>query len=158
MSKKIIPVIFLVLILFAGIIALTQELDFFLPDIDLDEIEFSDDFEPEQELPEWVKPLRWFRSNAGGMALEEMQSRFPALRNKYALAINFVHRDELPEYLNQYYEEGYFLEVRMLYKDGEQIRTQWIFRDDNGNTRLNAVFMEPDSESVPEDEYLTTYE
>ncbi|MCL2759645.1 MAG: hypothetical protein FWD22_05485, partial [Treponema sp.] len=40
----------------------------------------------------------------------------------------------------------------------EQIRTQWIFRDDNGNTRLNAVFMEPDSESVPEDEYLTTYE
>jgi len=150
--KIIIFIVVLFLILFAGFFALTQELDLLLPGLERHE----DDLDPENEdeisfgvyrdMPPWIKPARWFRSNAGGMALEEMQSRFAALRNQYALVIDFVNRDELPDYLIPYYNEEYFFEVRILYKEGEQLRTQWIFRDVNANTRLNAVFMEPASE------------
>jgi len=154
-SKKIIPVIILVLILFAGILALTDELDMLLPELEQYDDDFfgfeSDDgsgFGVYREMPQWAKPARWFRSNSGGMALEEMQSSFTALRQKYALAVDFVHRDELPDYLISYYKEEYLLEVRILYKDGVQQRTQWIFRDEKGNTRLNAVFLEPASESI----------
>jgi hypothetical protein len=145
LSKKIILIVFLVLIFFAGIIALTQEADDELPDIDSEEAEFSLDYEFDQDN-DWIRPARWFRSNSGGMALEEMQSRFSALRNQYALAINYVSKDELPEYLFTYFDEEYNVEVRILYNKGEQIRAQWILRDEKGNTRLNAVFLEPEPE------------
>jgi hypothetical protein len=154
LSKKIVLIIFLVLLLFAGIIALTQEADDELPDIDLEETEFSYDFEFDMDIDGWIKPARWFRSNSGGMALEEVQSRFAALRNQYALAINYVSMEEVPEYLFSYYDENYFVEVRILYKKGEQIRAQWIFRDEKGATRLNAVFLEPEFESEAEEENI----
>jgi len=144
-SKKIILIVIPILILFGGIIALTQETDEVLPDIDTEEIETTLAFEFDQ-VDEWIRPTRWFRSNSGGMPLEEMQSRFTALRSQYALAINYVSNEELPEYLIPYSDEKYKVEVRILYKKGEQIRTQWILRDEKGNTRLNAVFIEPEQE------------
>ena len=147
-AKIIIPIIVLILILFAGFFALTDELDLLLPGIEYSEDDIALGMEFNWDYPEWSKPVRWFKSNSGGMALHEEQSRFAALRNKYALAVNFVHRDELPDYLIPYYSEDYLLEVRILYKEGEQQRTQWIFRDANRNTRLNAVFLEPESEFV----------
>jgi hypothetical protein len=158
LNKKLIIIVFLVLILFAGIIALTQEDDDELLDIDYDETEFLLDYGFDLDKNGWIKPARWFRSNSGGMALEEIQSRFAALRNQYALAINYVSEEELPEYLFSYYDENYFVEVRILYKKGEQIRTQWIFRDEKGNTRLNAIFLEPESGIEDKEEYVFTEE
>ncbi|GBU29148.1 hypothetical protein R84B8_02712 [Treponema sp. R8-4-B8] len=152
-GKKIILIVIPVLILFGGIVALTQETDESLPDIDSEETEIALDIEFSQR-DDWIRPPRWFRSNSGGMALEEMQSRFTALRNQYALAINYVSNEELPEYLLPYFDEKYNVEARILYKKGEQIRTQWILRDAKGNTRLNAVFIEP--ESVPDVKEETT--
>jgi len=156
LRRKIIQVIFLVLPLFiAGFIALTQESDDFNPGItsgqeekfsEDDNNELNGDFQPdyktEREIPEWVKPARWFRSNAGGMALEEIQSRFAALRYKYALVIDYISPEELPEYLYPFYNDQYFIEIRTFYKNGVEARTQWIFRDFNGTTRLLAVFKE----------------
>ena len=147
LSKKIIFIVIPVLILFGGIIALTQETDEVLPDIDSEETEISSEYKFDQNSDGWIRPARWFRSNSGGMPLEEMQSRFSALRSMYALAINYVSNEELPEYLLPYFNEKYKVEVRILYRRGEQIRTQWIFRDENGNTRLNAVFIEPEPET-----------
>ena len=134
MNKKILLLLFLVLLFFAGIIALTQELDFILPDFDQEEIT--------EAVSDWVRPARWYRSNAGGMPLEEHHSKLAALRNEYALAVIFAHNDELPEFLAPYYEDDYNLEIRALYSNGEQIKTQWLFKDKKGITRLNAVFLE----------------
>jgi len=152
-NKKIILIVFLVLIFFAAIIALTQENDepLFLgiePKAAESLVDFTiKDFNRNRD--EWSKPAKWFRSNSAGMALEEMESRFKALRNEYALAINYVSEEEIPEYLSSYFDEGYYVEVRNLYKNSEQKRTQWIFRDETGNTRLNAVFLEPEPEPEP---------
>lgn len=144
-KKEILTLFIFVLLLFAGIIALTQEIDDVLPELNEEYYDdFSFDFgqEQEYEFPAWVKPARWFRSNAGGLALEELQSRFVALRSEYALVIDYLHHDELPEFLIDYFDDDYFAEIRILYKNGEQHRIQWIFRDENGTTRLNAVFTE----------------
>jgi hypothetical protein len=149
-NKKIILIVFLALLFFAGIIALTQENDeSFFPKMEPKAAESLVDFsikDFKRNREEWSKPAQWFRSNPAGMALEEMESRFKALRNEYALAINYVSEEEVPEYLSPYFNEGYYVEVRNLYKNGEQTRTQWIFRDETGNTRLNAVFLEPEPE------------
>ena len=152
MSKKIVTAGFIVLLLFASLIALTQESDDFDPPAKNEsalsetdkEAEYADDFlsasELERETPEWVKPARWFRSNSGGMALEEVPSRFSALRNEYALVVDFTAPEELPSSLLPYYEGSYFIEIRKLYEQGQEARTQWIFRDKNGTTRLIAAF------------------
>jgi len=106
--------------------------------------EYSDVFPSNSELarrtPASVKPERWFRSNAGGMALEETASRSAAFRNEYALFINFIDSEELPASLLSYYESSYLIETRRLYEQGEEIRTQWIFRDRNETTRFIAAF------------------
>ena len=99
----------------------------------------------ERPLPSWVRPVRWFRSNPGGMMLEEIPSRLAALRNEYALAVDFAEKEELPEKLLPFYEEQYYIEVRILYENGDESRRQWIFRDENGLNRLIAVFIEPES-------------
>jgi len=144
LSKKNISVILIIiLLLFAGIIALTQELDSFISELNIEYDDYSFNIDVEQEpLPEWVRPPRWFRSNAGGMPLEEIPSRFVALRNEYALLIDIAHHDELPEYILSYYDKSFVIEIRILYRNGRQIRTQWILRDEHGTTRLNAVFTE----------------
>lgn len=161
MRKKKAGIIFIIVILlFAGLIALTQEADEFSPgagarqelygeneDSGAVSGAFSEDFYSDnktaRKMPEWVKPARWFRSNAGGMALEEIPSRLAALRNEYALVIDFAGPEELPEHLLKYYDDEYFIENRKLYKNGEETRVQWLFRDINGTTRLIAVFREP---------------
>jgi hypothetical protein len=163
LRKKIIPVIFLVLLFFiAGFFALTQESDGFDSGIVNDyEMQFPDEYNndndlfsdigTEREIPEWVKPARWFRSNAGGMALEEIPSRLSALRYKYALVIDFTSPEELPEYLFPFYDDQYFIEIRIFYENGVEARTQWIFKDFNGTTRLLAVFKELNEPENEED-------
>ena len=184
MRKKIVPVIILVLLFLAGLIALTQEADNFNPvpgilsesspykegedaklsDGVLDIVSgeqwlLSDEetaggdniynyYEFADNAPEWITAARWFRSNAGGMALEEIPSRLAALRNEYALVIDFINREELPKYLFEYYNNNYYIEIRALYKNGEESRKQWIFRDNRGITRLIAVFSEPENNDV----------
>jgi len=151
-NKQIFIIVFLVLLFFTGIIALTKDIDEVLPVVTPDETEIiaEKDLDFEKNKNDWIRPARWFRSNASGMALEELSSRFSALRKEYALAINYVSDEEIPEYLLPYFDENYYVEVRNLYKKGEQVRTQWIFRDETGNTRLNAVFLEPEPETETE--------
>jgi len=81
-----------------------------------------------------------------------MKSKTAAMRGKYALVIDFTGSDDLPEYLNDYYDEDYFIEIRTLFKDGKESRTQWIFRDENYGVRLIAVLIEAEPEPEPEDE------
>ena len=95
---------------------------------------------PAEPLPDWVKPERWFKSSSSGMALQEVGSRFAALRNKYALVIDFISPDELPELLSPFYKKGYYIEVHALFENGQESRKQWIFRDENGISRLVSVF------------------
>jgi hypothetical protein len=141
----IVPVIML---LSMGIIALTQESPFQVNDFTVSNEEgesgqdFSSAYELERKIPGWVKPARWFRSNSGGMPLEEMQSKLAAMRGQYALVIDFKNSYDLPEHLLPYYDERYFIEARTLYKGGNENRTQWIFRDENYGVRLIAVLFE----------------
>jgi len=158
LAKKNAAVFIFILLLFAGIIALTQEADGDLPVINT-ENEFNEDGEyffylnEEKMPPEWFNGARWFRSNSGGMALEEIPSRITALRNEYALLIEFGEKEELPEFLYPFYDGKYFIEIRVLYEKGEKARTQWIFRDTGGKSRLVAVFTEKEAgEEKPEEE------
>jgi cell division protein FtsL len=151
----LIPVI---LFLFVNIIARTQEEPFQVTDYTRNNEEaeaeteqqqdFAAIFEPAREIPPWVRPARWFRSNSGGMPLEEMKSKAAALRGQYALVIDFTSSDDLPEYLRDYYNENYFIEIRTLFKEGKENRAQWIFRDENYGARLIAVLIETEQENT----------
>ena len=139
--------------LFAGIFALTQESsdssvrdniqgDSHSGDLLSGDL-FSDFQDGEEEPPPgWTPPgpPRWFRSNSGGMTLEEIPSRLVALRNKYALVIDYVAPDEIEPRLLPFYQSGYTAEIRVLYEKREELRRQWLFQDADGVTRLNAVF------------------
>ncbi|MDR2576395.1 MAG: hypothetical protein LBC52_08155 [Treponema sp.] len=150
-----VPVIFLlVFFLVAGFFAITQETG----EADnpnrggLDGGSFSmEDGEAGIE-PEFIPvgPPRWFRSNAGGMTLEEIPSRLGALRNEYALVIDYVPPDELEPRLLPFYKDEYIIEIRILYKERKEIRRQWLLRDEAGNTRVNAVFRAIEDEIVPD--------
>jgi len=159
----LIPVIML---LSAGIIALTQETE---PPFQAEEnnyIEeneedgsrqdffsnYAPEYPPDRAIPEWVKPARWFRSNSGGMPIEEMQSRIAAMRGEYALVIDYTSASELPERLRAFYDEKYFIEIRRLYKDGKEDRAQWIFRDEDYGVRLIAVLLEAAQDTDDENE------
>jgi hypothetical protein len=111
--------------------------------------------EPFEPFPGWVTPARWYRSNSGGMMLEEIPSRLAAMRNEYALVSDFIEQDELPEILLPYYD-GHYIEIRVLYRNREELRRQWIFRDANGLYRLVAVFMEAENDSPKTDEAATS--
>jgi len=148
-------------LLFAGIFAITQEAE---EESDLDDIlpdDMAFDFEGEEmemeegePLPVWIPPgpPRWFRSNAGGMALEETPSRLAALRNKYALVIDYIDPVEIEPRLLSYYKENYTAEIRVLYEQKKETRRQWLFRDEAGIIRLNAVFSPPAEETDVEEE------
>ena len=153
--------LFLILLLFAGIYAITQETDDedafdedALANSDLLADMYFDDDEIDEELPpQWTPPgpPRWFRSNAGGMALEENPSRLAALRNKYALVIDYISPEELEPFLESFYRDDYTVEIHVLYEEGEESRRQWLFRDEAGNTRLNAVRrLRSETEDEPE--------
>jgi hypothetical protein len=88
---------------------------------------------------------QWYRSNTAGMALEQSLSRAAALRNEYALSIYEGTPEDIPEFLASYYgQSAPFIEIRALYENGEEKRTQWIFRDENNIIRILATsrFME----------------
>jgi hypothetical protein len=70
------------------------------------------------------------------MSLERSLSRFAALRNKYALSISSPEASEVPEYLRKYLDPSFGIELHVLYEDGAESRRQWIFRDEQGVTRL----------------------
>jgi hypothetical protein len=148
---KILPlVLFFILLLFAGNFAITQEVpeadsdpgDSVPPDMLFDDLAYDFQENDEELQSGWIVPgpPRWFRSNAGGMALEETPSRLAALRNEYTLVIDYVSPDELEPRLLQFYQSGYIVEIRVLYKQGVETRKQWLLRDSSSNTRLNAVF------------------
>jgi len=156
LTRKKAAVFVFILLLFAGLIALTQESEGDLPVVDAEnESEEGEEFfypKVEKPPPEWARGERWFRSNAGGMAIEEIPSRLTALRNEYALVIDIAEKEELPEELLPFYNEIFFIEIRVLYKKGDLSRTQWIFRDDKGKTRLVAVFNEKEIEKEKQTE------
>ena len=81
-------------------------------------------------------PPRWYRSNSAGMALEFTPSRLVAMRNEYALSVEIVHSERLPEILVPYHHDAYTVELRTLFKDGSEHRHQWIFRDDRNFAML----------------------
>ena len=154
-------ILFVLFLLFAAIFAITQEaeddselFDLLSEDTAYEIPDWEEDAEFEEEgerEPEWMPPgpPRWFRSNAGGMTLEEIPSRLAALRNEYALVIDYVNPAELEPFLSPFYFSDYSVEIRILYEAGEESRKQWLFRDEPGNVRLNAVFRweadEPDN-------------
>jgi hypothetical protein len=161
-------ILFGALLLFAAIFALTQESpdgigrEGSVPD-EYDDLAFglSGDEEP---YDQWIPPgpPRWFRSNAGGMTLEETRSRLAAFRYQYALVIDYVSPHEIDSRLLPYYKDDYSVEIRILYEEGVESRRQWLFHDASGITRVNAVFkripdISPDeefTEDVPTDETL----
>ncbi|MDR1910107.1 MAG: hypothetical protein LBQ35_09375 [Spirochaetaceae bacterium] len=81
---------------------------------------------------------RWYRSNASGMALEPLSSAL-ALREDYALSISDASPEETPALLLDSLEEGFSIEIRVLWEKGQESRRLWVFRDDRG-TRLSAAF------------------
>jgi len=135
LSKKNLFLVIFILLIFAGFIALTQEMEFNPENIDT---------EKENEITIVIKPARWFISNKGGMAVEETFSKAIAMRNEYALSIENVNLDKVPFYLLSFYETGFIPELRILYKNEIRTRTQWLFRDKSGFTRMNSVFTELD--------------
>jgi YD repeat-containing protein len=81
----------------------------------------------------------WYLSNAGGMAIERAASRFAAMRSPYCLLVEEGGALDIPELLRPYYRRPWVVELRVLYKEGEELRRQWLFRDGALN-RLTAVF------------------
>jgi hypothetical protein len=161
-------ILFVVLLLFAGFFALTQESPDGLSGPDRsgpvpDEQEMALNFYDEEGFKDvWTPPgpPRWFRSNAGGMMLEETPSRMSALRNKYALVVDYISPAEIEPLLLPYYEDDYSVEIRILYEEGSEIRRQWLFQDISGVFRINAVFrsmpdIQPVEESAEESSIVT---
>ena len=93
--------------------------------------------------------IRWYRSNASGMALEQINSRLAALRNDYSLSVQTINPSRLPSILplniRPYYNEAFRVELRILYKEGSsfrmedaEVRRQWIFRTSWGMAAVVA--------------------
>ena len=111
------------------------------------EIFFPEGFHSEPlnfaELSDFLVPsepveIRWYISNASGLALEYVPSAVAALRNEYSLSVESIDHHVLPAALVPYYEPGFSVELRTLNEDGKPYRRQWIFRDWKGMARLNA--------------------
>jgi hypothetical protein len=93
-------------------------------------------------LSETAEPIRWYRSNASGLAIEMIPSRLAALRYEYCVSVETISQRRLPGAIPRniisYYESGYRVEFRQLYENGIEIRRQWIFRDGRGLARISA--------------------
>jgi len=98
--------------------------------------------EHEVRGPETTAETLWFRSNSAGMALEFIPSRLAVLRNEYALSVEKLDPNGkskvLPAVILPFLYDFYRVELRTLYENGEELRRQWIFRDEKGLTRLTA--------------------
>jgi hypothetical protein len=95
-----------------------------------------------------VRAARWYRSNAGGMTLEEVPTRVVALHNEYALLIDYARPADMPPMLRSFYRDGYTIEFHALYTGGKESRRQWIFRDAQRVARLVSV-LNQDREAPP---------
>ena len=160
MNKKIVLAVIAFLLFFAGLIAVTQETQSRVnipanarpaPVDKADEIVSDTNVSSYKTAPDWVKPARWFKSNQSGMILEEIPERNTALNNEYALNVYYTQKNKLPEIIFPFYSNDFYIEVRVLYKNGNVTRTQWIFRDIKGSTRFLAVFAEPSKSASPQD-------
>ena len=125
MNKKLFLPIIIVFIFFAGLIAVTQEFP-------LQGFPFTG------ETSDIGRSLKWYRSNQGGMALEEAPSSSVALGNEYALSISYAQKNDLPQELVSFYNDEYLIELRTLYENGTILYRQWFFKERNGRTRLSA--------------------
>jgi len=144
--KKIVNIISVILLLFVGFVALTQESEIVPSENDFELQENEDDVTSPALVPK--EPARWFKSNSGGLAIKEIKSRIIALRNEYALSIESAYPDEMPVYLHEFYKEEHSIEVRTLYKNARRNRVQWLLRDVDNKTRLIAVIFESVEEKV----------
>jgi antitoxin component YwqK of YwqJK toxin-antitoxin module len=77
----------------------------------------------------------WFISNAAGQALRNAYS-LTALREKYALSVMPVSARFVPDEFKLFYQDGWKAECRTLYEEGELLRIQWVFTDENRITRF----------------------
>ena len=103
---------------------------------------FGDEGAPDDANEVRSDTVRWFRSNASGMALEPVPSRLAAMRNEYSLSVEIIQLQDiqrlLPELLIPHYDTSYRAELRILYENAEDFRHQWIFRDQRSTGRLVA--------------------
>jgi hypothetical protein len=144
--SKIAGFVILTLLLLAGIAAMTQEKDPFSVEQGVFEDEPVVNVIIEEEIlpvPEFIRAARWYVSNRSGMALEEIFSSIVALKNEYALLVDYADPEELPEYLVPYYGKNQIIETRVLFENGNPFKRQWSFLDGNGVRRLAASFAEP---------------
>ena len=90
-----------------------------------------------EDLNEAVSPpvTAWYVSNEMGQALRNAYS-LTALREQYALQVLPVAGEFVPGEFKRYYDAAWKAECRTLYEDGELLRTQWVFADENGVTRF----------------------
>jgi hypothetical protein len=95
---------------------------------------------------------RWYRSSRGGMALEEASSRITALRNEYCLEVRAAVLEEIPQFLQQYYNSEWKIEKRSLYENRKESRIQWLFSEESGVVRLAAVFTPEEPVAAEEEE------
>ena len=84
------------------------------------------------------QPVRWYRSNPAGMALGWTPSRLVAQRYEYSLSVEVVPPEMIPYVIAPYHNPAHQVEVRTLFRDGEEIRHQWIFRNRAHITMLAA--------------------
>jgi hypothetical protein len=91
-----------------------------------------------QEIENTQPSMRWYRSNASGMALEYIPSGIVALGNEYSLSIGNISPEELPRFLQPLYDPSLLIESRVIYHNREPYNRQWVFRDERGTARVNA--------------------
>jgi hypothetical protein len=77
----------------------------------------------------------WYVSHEMGQALRNAYS-LTALREKYALSVMPVAGALVPDEFCGEYDPNWKAECRTLYEDGELLRIQWVFTDENGATRF----------------------
>ncbi|MDR1505650.1 MAG: hypothetical protein LBI67_00965 [Treponema sp.] len=81
----------------------------------------------------------WYLSNPSGMAVERAVSKTAALRAEWAVSVEQTEESRVPGILRPYYENGFSVELRVLYNRGNPVRRQWIFAS-GPRIRLNASF------------------
>ena len=97
---------------------------------------FSGSFLAAQSSYSAADNVRWYRSNSSGIAIELIPSRLAALRNEYCLSVEKADPGLIPDILISHYNNTFSAELRILYENRKEIRSQWIFRDNKRTVRL----------------------
>jgi hypothetical protein len=80
----------------------------------------------------------WYISNATGMLLEKTY-KTRALRSNYAVQLQNVRPENLPNEIRKYYAAPWKIECRILYENAERFRTQWVYKDAENSSLFLAV-------------------